>query len=217
MKYFIFSIDDGTIYDKRSSEILNQYHLKATFNLNSGMDDFVWYKGETEIRRLILKDNLSIYDGHEIASHSLFHRYMSALSKEEIYNEVYLDKKNLESLFSKEVITFAFPFDDYSPYPIEVIKNIKGIKLIRTSRIDQSFKIPNNRYDIPITSWNILEALNLFDEFIKNPNSELFIFVSHSYDFIDDNYQSFIKLCQKVSSSKDIKVITMSELDNIIH
>ena len=32
MKYFIFSIDDGTIYDKKVIDIFNKYGIKGTFN-----------------------------------------------------------------------------------------------------------------------------------------------------------------------------------------
>ena len=56
MKYFIFSIDDGTVYDKKVIEIFNKYNIKATFNLNSGLDNFVWYLGEKPIHRLNLQE-----------------------------------------------------------------------------------------------------------------------------------------------------------------
>ena len=42
-KILIFSFDDGTIYDKRFVDLLNRYGLKATFNLNSGLEDYVWH------------------------------------------------------------------------------------------------------------------------------------------------------------------------------
>ena len=37
MKYFTMSFDDGTIQDRRFVKILNNYGLKCTFNLNSGL------------------------------------------------------------------------------------------------------------------------------------------------------------------------------------
>ena len=42
-KYFLLSFDDGTIYDRRFVALLNEYNFKGTFNLNSGLEDFVWY------------------------------------------------------------------------------------------------------------------------------------------------------------------------------
>lgn len=41
-KIFLLSFDDGTIYDKRFVELLNKYNIPCTFNLNSGLEDFVW-------------------------------------------------------------------------------------------------------------------------------------------------------------------------------
>ena len=43
MKIIYPSFDDGIIYDLRFIELLNKYGLKATLNLNSGLESFVWY------------------------------------------------------------------------------------------------------------------------------------------------------------------------------
>jgi len=43
MRYVVLTFDDGTIYDKRFIEILNKYNIPCSFNLNSGLDDFIWY------------------------------------------------------------------------------------------------------------------------------------------------------------------------------
>ena len=39
-KIFLLSFDDGTVWDARFVELLNRYGMKATFNLNSGLEDF---------------------------------------------------------------------------------------------------------------------------------------------------------------------------------
>ncbi|MBQ2070032.1 MAG: hypothetical protein II467_03790, partial [Bacilli bacterium] len=57
MKYFVLSIDDGTVFDAKTIAILNRLGLHATFNLNSGLDDFVWYKDGFPIRRRKLSEN----------------------------------------------------------------------------------------------------------------------------------------------------------------
>ena len=54
MKIVSLSFDDGTIYDKRFIDLLNKYGLRATFNLNSGLKDFIWYYEDKPIRRLNL-------------------------------------------------------------------------------------------------------------------------------------------------------------------
>ena len=81
MKIVSLSFDDGTIYDKRFIDLLNKYGLKATFNLNSGLDNFIWYYEDKPIRRLNLEESKDIYNGHEVASHSLTHPYFSSLDE----------------------------------------------------------------------------------------------------------------------------------------
>ena len=51
-KIFILSFDDGTVWDGRFVELLNKYGMKATFNLNSGLEDFVWnFEDRLDVRR----------------------------------------------------------------------------------------------------------------------------------------------------------------------
>ena len=88
MKLFIFSIDDGTIYDQKVLQIFDKYKINATFNLNSGLENFVWYLDDLPINRLNLKDNKDLYKNHEIASHSLTHPHLTMCPGEVIVKEV---------------------------------------------------------------------------------------------------------------------------------
>ena len=107
MKYFVFAIDDGTIFDKKVISIFNKYGIKATFNLNSGLQDFVWFKDWLEVRRLKLEENKNIYNGHEVASHSLTHPFLTSLSDEDVYREVNEDINNLRNIFHLDIKTFS--------------------------------------------------------------------------------------------------------------
>ena len=60
-KIFLLSFDDGTIWDKRFVELLNKYGMKATFNLNSGLEDFVWeFEDRLAVRRQKLTETVVI-------------------------------------------------------------------------------------------------------------------------------------------------------------
>ncbi len=217
MKYFIFSIDDGTVYDQKVIEIFNRYHIKGTFNLNSGLNDFVWYLNDMPIVRLNLRDNADLYKGHEVASHSLTHPHLTMCPGEIIVKEVGEDITNLRDRFNRDITTFAFPFEDSDERCVDIIKHLHNIKCIRHSQIDQSFKFPEDLYHIKITSLDVNEAVELVDKFIENEEAELFVFVSHAYDFeVNQTYDKLEELCQKVTSNDDIKVITMSELARVI-
>lgn len=216
MKYFIFSIDDGTVYDKKVIDILNKYHFKGTFNLNSGLEDFVWYLDDMPIKRLNLFENRDLYKGHEVASHSLTHPHLTSCNGEHIVYEVGEDIDRLEKIFDYRIKTFAFPFEDFDERCIATIKYIRDIKCIRVSAINPSFLFPKDLHHIEITSLDISDAIEKMEIF-KEREDGLFIFVSHSYDFeVNGTYSLLDALCQTISQNKDIKVITMSELYNIM-
>ena len=216
MKYFIFAIDDGTIYDKKVIAIFNKYNIRATFNLNSGLEDFVWYKDWLEVRRLKLNDNKNIYDGHEVASHSLTHPFLTSLSDEDVYREVKEDIDNLRNIFNRDIKTFSFPFDGYNERTINIIKSL-GITHIILPAIDDSFLYPVDTYHIKVTSWNVDDALYKVKRFIEDTQAKVFIYLSHSYDYeYDNSYDKLEELCKIATSQKDIKIITMSELSKVM-
>ncbi|MBO5127231.1 MAG: polysaccharide deacetylase family protein, partial [Clostridia bacterium] len=96
MKAVTFSYDDGVTQDQRLIKIFEKYGLKCTFNLNSGLlgrpgslireDVTVAHvkPRACEVRR--------IYEGHEIAVHTLTHPALSNLSDEDVVREVEEDR-----------------------------------------------------------------------------------------------------------------------------
>ena len=212
MKYFVFAIDDGTIYDTKVIDIFNKYNIRATFNFNSGLQDYVWYKGELPVRRLDLYKYKNIYNNHEVASHSLTHPYLTNMNDEAVYHEVKQDVDNIERIFDKKVYSFSFPFDGFDERTINIIKSV-GITHIILPEIDDSFRSSVDTFHIKVTSWNIDDALEKLDRFIKDKNAEIFIYLSHSYDYeFDHSYDKLERLCQMVTSNKDIKIITIGEV-----
>ena len=212
MKLFVFAVDDGTVFDKKVIDIFNKYGIKATFNLNSGLQDFVWNKDHLEVRRLNLNENKNIYEGHEVASHSLTHPYLTSLSDEDVYQEVKQDIDNLKCIFNRETETFSFPFDGYDERTINIIKSL-GITHIILPDINDSFKYPSDTYHIKVTSWNIDDALDKVNRFIEDDQAKIFIYLSHSYDYeYDNSYDKLEKLCRIVTNNKDIKVINIKDI-----
>ena len=212
MKQFVFAIDDGTVFDKKVIDIFNKYGIRATFNLNSGLQDYVWFKDWLEVRRLRLEENKSIYDGHEVASHSLTHPYLTSLSDEDVYREVKEDIENLRHIFCRDIESFSFPFDGYDERTINAIKSL-GITHVILPAIDDSFHRPIDTFHIKATSWNIDDALNKVRRFIEDEQAELFVYLSHSYDYeYEGNYDKLEELCQIVSSNKDIIIINVKDI-----
>lgn len=217
MKYVIISIDDGTIYDERVVEILNRYHLKGTFNLNSGLDDYVWYSEGRPVKRLHLPSSIVLYKGHEIASHSLTHPHLTECSSDHIGYEVGVDMENLGNIFQAPIRSFAFPFEDFDERCINRIKDIGGIEAIRVSEVDPSFRFPPDPFHIKITSLDINEAVELFPRFLEDENAKLFVFVSHGYDFeFNNSYGKLAEFARMVGTAEGVSSIYTRELPEVI-
>ena len=201
MKYFIFSIDDGTIYDEKVIAILNRHGIKGTFNLNSGLDDFVWHDEGRPVCRLPLPQCVELYKGHEVASHSLTHPHMTMLDDDRIGYETGVDKENLERIFGYPITTFAFPFEDFDERSIHRVAII-GFTAVRVSEIDASFRFPKDPYHIKITSLDLREAVEKYPAFLEDTEAELFTFVSHGYDFeFGQTYELLDSFCAMVKES----------------
>lgn len=216
MKYFVFSIDDGTIFDEMTVSLFNKYGVRVTYNLNSGLDNYVWYKGDIPITRLVLKDNVSLYKNHEIASHTLYHPYLESCSDEEVIRQVNEDVANLERIFQRKVVSFATPFHTSGEREVSLIRENTQIRNIRLSQIDETFKLPEDPYHFKITALDINRALYLFNDFIKDNTAQIFIYAGHSYDFyVDNSFDKLEELLKKITQQDDIMVLPMGELADI--
>ena len=77
MKAVTFSYDDGVTQDQRLIRILDKYGLKCTFNLNSGLLGSPGSLIREDVTVAHVKPRAcevrGIYEGHEIAVHTLTH------------------------------------------------------------------------------------------------------------------------------------------------
>lgn len=182
-KYFLISFDDGTIYDPRFVTLLNKFKFKGTFNLNSGLEDFVWYyEDRIPIRRQILSETLEQYRGHEISSHSLHHHWLNTLTPPQLSREIGEDCENLKKLFGLEEIGFGVPFTACSEREIKIIR--KFVRYIRLSEFADTFDLPKDPWHIPIhglyNDADIREKITRFAECDRE--NALFVMAGHSYE-----------------------------------
>lgn len=87
-KALTMSYDDGKLQDKRLIGIFNKYGIKATFNLNYGQ------VGERP--RMTFEEMEGLYDGHEIATHTMTHPTIERCPLVEVAEELLEDRKGLE-------------------------------------------------------------------------------------------------------------------------
>jgi len=210
MKYFLLSFDDGTVHDKRLVELLNRYGIPGTFNLNSGLEDFVWeYEGHPVVRQTLV-DTVEQYHGHEIASHSLTHPRLDQLPPPRLRREVEEDCTVLKSIFGVEDIGFGVPFTVCGEREIRILK--KYVRYIRLSEYSDSFALPADPYHIPIHAlYNDPDVREKIAAFAGNALSDsLFVLAGHSYELeYLDHWQYMEELLQYIKSFGFETVTTM--------
>lgn len=216
-KAFNVTFDDGVLQDVRFVELLNKYNLKGTFNLNSGLmeSEFEWTHKNGSIVKRLLKDKAPpLYQGHEVACHTLTHPYMDNLSEAEILYELKTDKDKLEKLFKREIKGFAVPFHYYSGLIESCVKQC-GFSYARISEESRSFTLQNDFYKWKAT---IFHPRNSFDDIVRQfiaSEEELALLQvgGHSYDLdAEDMWDSFESAFKEISSRNDILPMTTIEI-----
>lgn len=214
-KIFLLSFDDGTIYDRRFVKLLNQYGMKGTFNLNSGLEEFVWYyEGRHPIRRQRLAETVEQYGGHEIASHSLHHHWLNTLTPPQLRREVEEDCAALKEIFGVEELGFGVPFTACGEREIRMIR--KFVRYIRLSAFSDSFALPQDPYHIPIHGlYNDADIREKIARFAENDLSvSLFVMAGHSYELEVLNHWEYMEELLKYIQSFRFEIMTTMEFVN---
>ena len=217
MKYFLLSFDDGTVHDKKFVKLLNQYNIPCTFNLNSGLEDFVWeFEGHPVVRQK-LSGTLEQYRGHEIASHSLTHPRLEQLPPPRLRREVEEDCAALKAMFGLEEIGFGVPFTVCTEREIHIIR--KFVRYIRLSQYSESFALPKDPYHIPIHAlYNDPDVREKIEAFAQNdlPDS-LFVLAGHSYELEFLNHWEYIEELLQYIKSFGFEILTTMEFVNLCY
>ena len=222
-KILTFSFDDGITQDERFIKILNKYGLKGTFNINSellGKDGFLTIK-DKEISHKKISPELvkEMYEGHEVASHTLTHPNLTTLSPSEVLRQVEEDRAKLSELVGYEVQGFAYPCGGINSNKVvaDLIKNKTGVKYARTIVHSYNFDIQKDlflfRPTVSLTKDKDI-ILKLCDDFLADDSQDvkLFYIWGHSYELdVDDDWEFFEKVCQKLSGRDDVYYCTNIE------
>lgn len=216
-KAFNVSYDDGVVQDIRFVELLNRYGLKGTFNLNYGLirRNFTWqHECGMTVRRIPEEQVVSVYDGHEIASHSYSHPYFDNAPEDEILRELGADKFFLERLFSREVAGYATPFYYYSDLMADCVRHC-GFAYARISEESNDYSIPEDFFRWRGSKFHWDGDLEDFVQGFLETKQELALcqLVGHSYDLdVMDLWDTMERLLRRVSENKDVWAATHIEI-----
>lgn len=216
-KAFNITYDDGVMQDVRFVALLNRYGIKGTFNLNSQLmaAEFAWtHPCGMEVKRLGIHEVQGLYDGHEIASHTLTHPYMQELPEFEILRQLCEDKQHLEALFEREVKGFAVPFDYYSDL-IARSAELCGFEYARMSEFSLSYAPCEDWYYWKTCVYHIMPELIPFVEGFLTTDQELAVcqIVGHSYDLDAEKlWETMEQICAAMAAREDVWKCTNLEL-----
>lgn len=228
-KAVTFSYDDGVEQDEKLIHIFNQNGLKAAFNLNTGLiapEGTQYPEGQLH-RRLSMSGIRRVYkDGsHELALHSLHHKYMDHLQTGELICEIAEDKKNLEALTGKIIRGFACPYGRSS----EALRSVLAQMDILYSRgvgTTMRFDLPQELLDITPTCRHSSEGLDgLIGQFLSDSPLDsyhdrhpwLFNMWGHAYEFERDHAWTLMEtLAGMLGGHADIWYATNIEIFSYI-
>lgn len=216
-KAFNITYDDGILQDVRFVALLNKYGLKGTFNLNSQLmeQEFEWVhpKGMT-VKRLSRDAVRHLYDGHEIAAHTLTHPFLNDKTEEELRWEIGEDKRWLEELFGREVAGFGVPFDYYDAKIAECVKSC-GFEYGRNSELTRNYSPWQDPYFWSCGIFHLEPELEEFVEGFLRTEQELALcqIVGHSYDLDAENlWEKMENILARMAGDPQVCSLTHLEL-----
>ena len=224
-KFLTLSFDDGVTQDRRFIEIINKYGLKCTFNLNSGtLGQPGELRGEdwhVDHNKVSPDEVRTLYDGHEIAVHTVTHPRLDLLTQDEVFHQVEDDRIALEELSGQPIFGMAYPGGPF--FNDEVINTIVTRTPIRYSRSTTStfnFEMPDYLMIWKPTTHLIDEkTMGLAKKFVdaKAEEDMLFYVWGHTYEFDLHNYWDGVEeFCEIVSGKADICYATNGEIAEYI-
>lgn len=222
LKAVTFSYDDGIIQDIHLIELLNKYGLKGTFNLNSQRltdHPIATHNGMRNCRYRIHPDDVrSVYEGHEIAAHTLTHPHLYELDDAELTRQIEQDRLNLSQLAGYEVVGLAYPYGDVDDRIARVVRENTGIKYARTVKRTTCFDVQSDLYRFAPNahSFRHEDTMELARRFVElEPDRpQIFYVWGHAYEF-DLSSDAWIKLeelFRLISNRADIFYGTNAEV-----
>ena len=223
-KAITFSYDDGATQDTRLIELLNKYHLKCTFNLNSellGRANFLIREGlRINHYKIHPEDVREHYAGHEVAVHTLTHPLLPDLNREEIIREVEQDRLNLSDLVGYEVVGMAYPCggQNNDDRVAQIIRENTGVRYCRTITNTDSFDPQENLYRLNPNVYHLEwdRMFQMAEDFLamKTQTPKIFYVWGHSYemDFDSSYWMKLEELFRLVSGKDDIFYGTNQEV-----
>ena len=205
------SYDDAPKYDRNLIEIFNTYGFKGTFHLNS--------KAIGEGKNYTEDEARALYRGHEISVHTMTHPGLFNVPDKEIYDEIVLDKQNLERIAGYTVRGMSYPYGHHNDTICRVAA-LAGMKYSRTTLSNNDFRLPDDFLRWHPTTHHKGDLAGLYEKFMNDRilgvyNMPTFYIWGHAYEFDPDHNNDLYKMedfCKKAGGNGDIWYATNIEI-----
>ena len=223
-KAVTFSFDDGVTQDIRFIELLKQYGLKCTFNLNSellGCGRTLNRNGQRISHYKIQPEDVrTIYEGHEVAVHTLTHPNLTQCDEAEVIRQVETDRLKLSELVGYEVVGMAYPCGGVNndDRVASIIKNNTGVKYSRTITSTGSFAPQENLFRFNPTVYHVdfEDMMALGRQFVEleTDTPKIFYIWGHTYemDYGSERWLQTEEFLRLISNREDIFYGTNSQI-----
>lgn len=141
------SWDDGDPRDCRIAQLLRAHRLPGTFYVPVNP-----YQGRNRLQASELRALCS--EGFEIGAHSVSHKNLSKISREELVHEVRDCKEILEQSLGEQVLMFCYPNGRYHAEAIEQVKRAgytgaRSTRMLSVGMKFQAFEMPTTVQAFP--------------------------------------------------------------------
>lgn len=226
-KAVTLSYDDNTVDNKRFSDIITEYGLKCTFNLNSQKSNKMFGNmlNNEEIKEYIIDR------GHEIAVHGAFHKANGIVRPVEGIRDVLACRLEFEKNYGRIIRGMAYPdsgitkFLNTSDY--ETIKTyLKSLDIVYSRTLGED----NRKFNMPL-DWHAwmptvhhnnpksreiaqeFVNLDISSNYIAGQESRLFYMWGHAYEFgRTGDWELLYDLCDILAKHNDIWYATNMDI-----
>ncbi|WP_276355682.1 polysaccharide deacetylase family protein [Cohnella caldifontis] len=206
-KALTLSFDDGREYDRRLVKLFNDYGLKSTFHLNSGMFGKEGYIDASEVKTL--------FQGHEVSAHTVDHPFLDQAPTEHIVSQVMEDRRALEALVGYPVKGMSYPFGTYGDRVVDVLRSI-GMEYSRTVNSHGTFRMPEDwlRWHPTCHHKQMVEQAEKFVALDQRFSRMSLLYVwGHSYEFENDRNWELVERFGEIAGGRaDIWYATNAEI-----
>lgn len=220
-KCLTLSYDDAVEQDIRLCQLMKQYGIAGTFNINSGLyapEGTVHEAGKIH-RRMTLQQCKDTYLDSpliEVATHGSRHPIYSELPASAVTQDILTDRLSIEADFGVLCRGHAFPYGRYDKKTLQILEDC-GIVYARTTKSTEKFDLPQNWLELHPTCHHknprLSELAQTFVESTPARLPQLFYLWGHTYEFEQhDNWDVIENFFRQVSGKDDIWYATNIQL-----